>query len=161
MSKEEMGRGVWEHHASMMRLAVSIVHNCQDAEDAVSEAAVRAMSSADGLRDESRLRQWLLSITAHCCYDCLRKKKREQPTGNVGLFDLPVFEAEPDNPVFQKLQTLPASLSQVLTLYYYEGYLAREIAKILRIPLSTVLMRMSRGRRKLKALYEAEGRDAQ
>ena len=60
-----------------------------------------------------------------------------------------------------KLRTLDPKLSQVLALYYYEGYLTREIAQILGVPLSTVLMRLKRGRAKLKTLYEAEGRCAQ
>ena len=135
MTRENMGRRVWEHRVPMMRLAVSMLKNPQDAEDAVGEAVVRAMNAAESLRSEEQLRQWLLSIVAHCCQDQLRRKKRER--------------------------TLDPKLSQVLALYYYEGYLTREIAQILGVPLSTVLMRLKRGRAKLKTLYEAEGRCAQ
>lgn len=161
MTRENMGRRVWEHRVPMMRLAVSMLKNPQDAEDAVGEAVVRAMNAAESLCSEERLRQWLLSIVAHCCQDQLRRKKREQPTDDMTVFDQPVFEPLAEDSLMAKLRTLDPKLSQVLALYYYEGYLTREIAQILGVPLSTVLMRLKRGRAKLKTLYEAEGRCAQ
>ena len=56
MTREDMGRRVWEHRVPMMRLAVSMLKSPQDAEDAVSEAIVRAMGGAESLRNEQRLK---------------------------------------------------------------------------------------------------------
>ena len=161
MTREDMGRRVWEHRVPMMRLAVSMLISLQDAEDAVSESIVRAMGGAESLRNEQRLKPWLLSIVAHCCHDQLRRKKRERPTDDMAVFDRPVFEPLAEDSLMAKLRALDPKLSQVLALYYYEGYLTREIAQILGVSLSTVIMRLKRGRAKLKALYEAEGRCAQ
>lgn len=45
MSPDELGRRVWELRGPLMRLACAIVRRQQDAEDAVSEAVVRAFES--------------------------------------------------------------------------------------------------------------------
>ncbi len=151
-----MGRCVWAHRVSMLRLALSMLRSPQDAEDAVGEAMVKALQGADGLRDPDKLKPWVLRITARCCQDMLRRRKREQPTCDASVFDQPVFAQEPEDSLLQKLRALPPKQAQVLALYYYENYASREIAQVLGVPLSTVLMRLKRGRERLKAAYETE-----
>lgn len=155
MTREEMGRRAWEYRVPMMRLAASMLNSWHDAEDAVSDALVKAMASAETLRDETRLKPWLMSIVAHGCQDLLRQRKREQPTDT--LPEAAALTPLGEDSLLIKLRTLNPKQAQVLALYYYEGCLAREIAQILRVPLSTVLMRLKRGRAALKALYEEEG----
>lgn len=157
MTKETLGQRIWENRNSLMRFALSIMHNGADAEDAVSDAVVRAMNDIGRLRSEEKLRQWLFSITAHCCYDLMRHKKREEATEDMGRFDTPVFMAPLEGTVYDHIARLKPAFRQVLVLYYYEGFPVREIAKVLKMPLSTVLMRLSRGRQKLRDMYEAEG----
>lgn len=162
MNSEQMGQAIWTHRVSMTRLASSIVASSQDVEDTVSEAVVKAMQGAEKLRDETKLKSWLLSITAHCCYDLLRAKKREQLTNEAKCFDMPVFDHALDGTLQASIQMLEPKYRQVLILYYYEEFVARDIAGILGISLSTVLMRLKRGREKLKTIYQnMEGGDQQ
>ena len=79
MSPDELGRRVWELRGPLMRLACAIVRRQQDAEDAVSEAVVRAFESLPALRYDAAVRPWLMKITARCCYDRLRRLRRETP----------------------------------------------------------------------------------
>ena len=101
-----------------------------------------------------------MRITARCCYDALRKQKREvlysEPveTGET-LFIEPVEET-----LYGKLRHLPQGQAQVLVLYYYEGYSTAEIARILGLPRAAVSMRMTRGRNRLRAILEEENADA-
>lgn len=66
MSPDELGRRVWELRGPLMRLACAIVRRQQDAEDAVSEAVVRAFESLPALRCDAAVRPWLMKITARC-----------------------------------------------------------------------------------------------
>ena len=157
MTRDVLGQKIWENRNGLMRFALSIVHTGADAEDAVSEAVVRAMTDIGKLRNEEKLKQWLFSITAHCCYDLLRRKKREEVTGDMERFDAPVFETPLEGTVYDHIAALRPAMREVLVLYYYEGFLAKDIAHVLKIPVSTVLMRLLRGRQKLKDMYEAEG----
>lgn len=68
---------LWILRDSMLRVAISILHHRQNAEDAVSNAILQAYRKRDSLRNDDALKSWLLRITANCCYDLVRKDKRE------------------------------------------------------------------------------------
>ncbi len=142
----------WDRRVSLMRVAVSIVRRSQDAEDAVSNAILQAGCAAGSLRDERRFDAWLMRILVRCCYDILRRSRRESPGE---LPEQPVFERE-GGELWAALRTLSPPYRRVLILYYYEGFKAREIASILGVPIGTVLARLARGRAKLKDMIAAE-----
>lgn len=137
---------------SLLRLAGSIVKHSQDAEDAVSAAMVQAYQKVDELRDETKLRSWMLTITTRCCYDLMRKGKRERPIEDASVFDTSIFQ--PNGTLYEMLRELPSTSAQVLTLYYYEGLSTAEIASVLGLARPTVSMRMVRGRKQLKNILE-------
>ena len=144
---------IWQYRLPMLRLAASILHHPQNAEDAVSAAMLHALQKCAGLRDLSALKPWLMQITARCAYDLLRREKRDkqnQPPIEYVLFP------DVEGTLFAQLSRLPKKCAQVLTLYYYEGFDTREIARVLGISPTTVRMRMSRGRKQLKAILEEE-----
>ena len=154
MEKEALGQALWAQRVSLLRLALSIVRNPQDAEDAVSAAIVKAYQKADTLQSADKLRPWMMTITARCCYDLLRRRKRENLSGNEQLVSFPVLLADQPSTVYETLLELPPPLSQVLTLYYYEGFAVQEIAHILHLNRTTVSMRLARGRRQLRELLK-------
>lgn len=157
MDKESIGQYIWENRISMLRLASSILHHAADTEDAVSDAVVRAFANADALRDETKFKPWILKITARCCYDLLHRNKREEPRDVIELPDMQPSVYTATYGVFDRIQALPDGYRQTMLLYYHDGFKAKEISKILDCPLSTVLMRISRGRQKLKKGFETEG----
>ena len=154
MEKDALGQALWAQRVSLLRLALSIVRNPQDAEDAVSAAIVKAYQKADTLQSADKLRPWMMTITARCCYDLLRRRKRENLSGNEQLVSFPVLLADQPSTVYETLLELPPPLSQVLTLYYYEGFAVQEIAHILHLNRTTVSMRLARGRRQLRELLK-------
>ena len=154
MNREEMTRALVEHRVSMLRLSFAIIHNGADAEDAVSEASVKALRKCGSLRDATKVKKWLMSIAARAAYDILRMRKREMPVSE--LPEIPVLDYAEESIFARIRRELPPGYADVLVLYYYEGYLAKEIAETLRLPLGTVTMRLSRGRDKLKRIL-AEG----
>lgn len=56
------------------------------------------------------------------------------------------FESEEDG-MMEAILSLPAKYTDVVYLYYYEGYKTHEIAKILHCSPSTVRNRLSRARK--------------
>lgn len=58
----------------------------------------------------------------------------------------------PDSAVLDAVSSLPESYRAVIHLFYYCGYRADEIGRILGIPTPTVYTRLARGRAKLKDL---------
>lgn len=152
MERERLGREIWAMRVSLLRLAGSILHQPQDAEDAVSAAIVTAYQKAETLRDEGKLRPWLMTITARCCYDQLRRAQRERPVADVPGAQATLFTS--GETLYDTLLELPPHLAQVLTLYYYEGFSTAEIAAVLGVGRTAVSMRLARGRRLLKEKLE-------
>ena len=149
---------LWELRDSMLRVAISILHHRQNAEDAVSNAILQAYRKRDSLRNDDALKSWLLRITANCCYDLVRKDKRERGYAEGMQPGVQMFDYQ-ENTLFDMLTRLPLSLMQVLNLYYYENYSTAEIADILGLSCATVRMRMTRGRKLLKQMLQ-EGEEA-
>jgi len=156
LDKDMLAERLWRHRGRLLRLAMSILANAQDAEDAVSEAAVRAFRHRGELRDEEKALQWLLSIVARASYDLIRKNGRERRAAGEMPRAMPVPVPATDS-IYPLLFRLPAGDRQVLTLYYYEDMPAREIAAVLNVSAASVNMRLMRARRRLKAILEQEG----
>ena len=155
MEKQQLDDAIWDLHTPMLRLALSICRHPQDAEDAVSAAVLAAYRKLHTLRSEAALKPWLLRITARCCYDLLRRKKRDEPIESE-ILETCLFEEIRENTLLELLKQLPPGQAHVLTLYYYEGFSAQEIGRILRLPRTTVSMRMSRGRHRLKEILKEQ-----
>ncbi len=68
-----------QHRAGMYRVALSMLRSAHDAEDAVSQATMKAYASLHTLKDWGKVRPWLTRITVNACHTTLRRRKRESP----------------------------------------------------------------------------------
>jgi RNA polymerase sigma-70 factor (ECF subfamily) len=147
-----------------------------DAEDMVQECLLKAFQRFDQLRDVAAGRGWLTSILVNCCRDLVRANARhpdeidvddleqfslfrhityEDPypySDSLHLDFLAEFGADDVRAVVMRL---PLTYRVPLVLVYMEGFLAREVAEMLDVPLGTVLSRLHRGRKLFeKQLWE-------
>jgi RNA polymerase sigma-70 factor (ECF subfamily) len=149
-------------HAAAMRLTGSTA----DAEDLVQETLAKAYAHASSYQQGTNLRAWLMRIELNTFYDACRARQRrgwEVPLEAGGADLAPaVPSAEDDalarmpNPVvLAALRDLPGRYRAVVCLADVEGYSYAEIAGQLRLPLGTVMSRLHRGRKRLRAALEA------
>ena len=89
--------------------------------------------------------------------DGLRRLRRETPCEDPEPLCAPV-EPHGDGTLADLIAQLPAGQREAITLYYYEGFSAQEVAQALGVPRPTACMRLSRGRKRLRWLIETEGR---
>ncbi len=155
MNANHTAEMAWELRHNMMRVALGILQQNANAEDAVSEALFKAYQNAHTLREERYFKTWIMRILVRCCYDMLRKHKREVLVEDFSVYDKPALENQ-EGSVFELLQALPLHYRDVLILHYYEGFKAKEIAHVLGLPTPTVLVRLARGRDRLRLLLEKE-----
>ena len=153
MNGEELERRIVALTATLYRVSYGLLRNETDREDAVQAAIEKAWRKASTLRDESRLKPWLVRVLVNECYTLLRRKAREVP-----VEALPEPEPAPDgNPALHDaLLALPEELRLPIVLHYMEGFSVAEVAAALRCPRGTVLSRMSRARARLKTLLTEE-----
>ena len=150
IKKEEFERLVIENQLSMYRLAMSILKNSNDAEDAVSETVLTAYEHLSSLKKSDSFKAWMMTILVNVSKKMLRKKKRVVLYDDLGLFEKSTDEGSCE--MWEAVLTLNAKYAKVVILYYYEGFSTREIARILHIPEGTVKSRLSRARSKLQQI---------
>jgi len=145
------------------RLALRIVGDCGEAEDALQDALYNAWRALPRFRGESRFLTWLYRIVWRVSVDRLRKAKAlpvdadlldaAQAQGDdAGWYDpeRSLEGAETRREVEQALGRLPVAYRTALTLYYIEGLPVREVAQVLEVPVGTVKTHLHRARLALK-----------
>lgn len=162
-SAGDMSQRLEQHRGAISRYIRNMVRDSADAEDLTQETFIRAVRQQATLRDQDALLSWLYQIATHACLDHLRQKTRlrdrrhEQPVEEVQIEDhraeSPLLVVQ-RNQMSECVQGYVAQLSDnyraVLLLHDVDGASAIEIARLLDLPLSTVKMRIHRGRRKLQ-----------
>lgn len=142
------------------------------AEDLVQETLIRAYRSFGTLKEDDAAARWLKSILVNVFRDELRKSARsvnELPVEEVDDFSLyrTLVEVDPlpysdtlhldflrvfgKDDVREVLLRLPELYRAPLVLRYMDGFATKEIARMLEVPLGTVLARLHRGRKRFEA----------
>ncbi len=147
MTKETFTDLVLESEKTMYRVALSILKNESDCEDAVQTAILTAYEKLSDLRNEAFFKTWLIRILINACNKQLRHRSRQtELTEDVEASSGTVESLE----IREALEKLPGKFRQVIVLYYIEEFSVKEIKQILRIPEGTVKSRLSKGRELLR-----------
>ena len=137
-------------------MAYRLTGNAHDAEDLVQETMLRAHRSFDRYRPGTNARAWLFTILHRLRTDALRRKGRRPETVEL-LDDGPPVPAVHERiltsgheDVVQALEGLSETFRSAVVLRDIEEFSYAEIAKILGIPVGTVMSRIHRGRALLR-----------
>lgn len=149
------------YSGKVMAIALNILKNKQEAEDACQEAFLKAFCHIDKFDVHKDFKAWLYSIVCHQCLDQIRKKKRF-----FNLFNKMKKEtSEILNPNYVKQnerEPLPSRLLDILNprekvalcLWANEGYTGEEIAQTMGCSSSTARVHLFKARKKIKTVLE-------
>lgn len=143
-----------EYQKSIYLAAFQICRNVEDANDIVQDTLLTYYLKHMDYRSEDHLRAWLLRVAINKAKDKTRSFWRRQVELQDIMQDIPVFEQEEEQTLFEEVMNLPEKYRIVIHLFYYEDYSVREIAEVLRISENNVKVRLSRGRSLLKEKLE-------
>ncbi len=144
----------------LRRHAVYLLYSRADADDLVQDCLEAALSKKELLQDPAKLRSWLFAILNNLFLMRLRSHARRGPALPIEDFVDSLAAAVPpeDRDTARDLARAMARLSvehrQVLLLLNVEGYSYQEVADTLELPIGTVMSRLARARRRLRALLE-------
>ena len=145
------------NYASLYRFALSLCRTPADAADLTQEAFQKLAQHGDSLRDPSRAKSWLFTTV----YRAFLQRRRH----DTHFPEVELSEAEPFLPYEREtdlssrldaatalaaLLTLDEHFRAPLTLFYLEDHSYAEIAKILDVPIGTVMSRIARGKALLR-----------
>lgn len=144
-----------QHKEMLYNTAMLLLRNEDDALDAVQDAILSCWEELPALKHTQYFKTWLTRILLNKCYDCLRFRKHFAEPG--ADFD-PGVETDWDTglDVGQALERLPQMDQVVLSLFYYDGFRTKEIAKALSISDEAVRVRLSRSRNRFKKILTEE-----
>jgi len=137
--------------ADMFRIAMSILNNKDDADDAVCEAVVKAYENIHKLNDCKFFKTWIIRTLINQANDAYKKRNK--------IIYLHELAGEPryedaydlgDDELSAAVSDLSVEYKTVITLYYFQDMRIKEIASVLKIPQGTVKWRLSKAKSKLK-----------
>ena len=137
------------------RLLGARVH---DAEDAVQEAWMRAVTGLHAWKGDAEFGAWLRAIAAHVAIDALRKSERLEPEVDAVWSDEEWSSDRLD--LETAIVALPAGYRAVIVLHDVEGFTHEEIGVQLGITAGTSKGQLFKARRAVRARLapKTEGR---
>lgn len=138
---------------SMYKVAWAYLKNDEDVADAIQETILKCYEKLSTLKKDSYFKTWMIRILINNCNEMLRHKGRVFPTMEMeeGIFEESGYV---DCEWKEILASLEEKYQVVMLLYYSKSLSVKEIAALLEISQNTVLTRLSRARKQLRAEYE-------
>ncbi len=159
---------VADHHAAMYRVALRLTGCTNAARDLVQEAYLQAWSGLEGLRDPQRMTSWLFAILRNQHLKRVRREGRNRPLREQDLQNLSdhhpassrTYSGTVPQETIDQVQTAVEQLDDdhkwPLLLHVMEELSVQEVATALELPPGTVMSRLHRARKKLKAIIERQ-----
>lgn len=161
--KEKFKEIVNRYRGRVMALALNILGNREDAEDACQEAFIQVYRNLDNFNMQKSFSNWLYTILYNRCIDQLRKRhrfynffkrmKREPSFSGVNQESNQSRERPIDRSILKELSPKERS---ALFLWVEDGYTSEEIAGVLKCSSSTARVHLFKARKKIKGILEKE-----
>lgn len=146
------------HQASpaVYGFAISILKNEHDAEDVLHDCFLRIYSFAGSYKPKGKPMAWILTITKNLCYSKLGQQRGDTQLELLEnqLGENPMTSAEDRAVISACMRLLTDEERQIVSLHAVGGLKHREIARMLSLPVSTVLSKYNRALKKLRAQLE-------
>jgi RNA polymerase sigma-70 factor (ECF subfamily) len=147
--------------ALAMAMAMNILGNRDDAEDACQEAFLQVYRNLGNFDRSRNFKTWFYTILYRRCLDYLRRRRRSlelvKKAGREAVLLQPAA-ANPDPPArglpSDLLERLNARERTALCLWANDGYTAGEISEVLRCSAGTARVYLFQARKKIKKLLE-------
>ncbi len=156
---------VKRYESRVASTVIGMLGECDEADDVGQEVFIRLYKSLSKFRGEASLGTYVTRIAINLSLNELKRRKRQsllhffKPADE--LIDLPDkknhFEQRAAKElVNMALQKLDPPFRMVVVLRLIDGYSTQETADILKIPVGTVLSRLTRGQKKLRDILSPD-----
>lgn len=147
------------YEGQIARVVKGMLGECAEAEDIGQETFIRFYKSINKFRNESQLGTYLTRIAINLSLNELKKRKKKQKifsSDENKILKISSKEVNHDinEMVTIALQSLDVKYRSVIVMRMLQGYDTKETAQILKIPVGTVLSRLSRAQDKLRILLK-------
>jgi len=148
MDNNSLTEIVAKYRKTVFRIALGYVKNTHDADDITQNVFMKLCDKSDAFVSEEARKAWLIRVTINESKNLLKSswfRRRESLDESLAA-----PEKEEEIGIFEYVKALKPKYRTVIYLYYYERYTSVEIAKLLKMPESTVTTHLHRAREQLK-----------
>ena len=142
------------YEASVRGVAVRILHNVHDGQDAAQETFIKAYAKLATLRKPERFGAWVTQIARRTALDLAKKKSRQpamqtldgtEPAGNDGRLN------DESEALLAAVMRLPDQEKRAVLLHHFDRHPVRRIAALTGRSVGTVTKQLSRAYGHLRA----------
>lgn len=155
------------YQQDVYRMALSILDDPDDADDATQEVFLSALRGLESFRETSSLKTWLIRITINVCRSRLQRQIRRGRLQQIlqSLFHLRGEQAHPEDEAMKNqadaalrkaIHNLDDKHRIPIVLRYYHDLPVADIAEMLGIPVGTVHSRLNHAREQLRTLVKED-----
>lgn len=155
------------YQSKIYQLCYRMLGNRQEAEDAVQETFLRVHLNLNRYHNDYKFSTWIFRIATNYCIDRLRQRKQVYSL-DAKLQDdesddhYSIIAQEKDSPenqvifnetqksVHKAIDSLPSKYKTLIILRYIHDLSLQELCDILNLPMTTVKVRLHRGREYLR-----------
>jgi len=146
-------------------LALRMMKDRNLAEEVSQTTFIKIYKKLYSFKGQSKFSSWVYRITYNTCLDELRKRKKSYKLVEINEYtehELVSFEnvldkmhrEELSETIKLGLKELPGEMAFLITLYYFEDYSVKEIAKTLNIKMNNAKVKLHRARLKLTEILK-------
>lgn len=172
---ELFGVLIERYELKIERYARKMLSNREDIKDVIQEIFIKAYININSFDKKKKFSSWLYRIAHNEVVNLFLKNKRKNflPLFETDAFFPHQLESKENDAVkrverlymqkiieqfFDKLQD---KYKEPIELYYLEDFSYKEIADIMRLPISTVGVRIKRGKEMMRNIFKKQGYDYQ
>jgi RNA polymerase sigma-70 factor (ECF subfamily) len=158
--QEQFGHLVDRYETKLKRYGKKFLAHHDDIDDIVQDVFISAFRAIQSFDTAERFSPWIYRIAHNAFVNALRKQKHSPLSIDFDtLLSYPApqdtAEKERDRAEFRQLidrglAELAPKYREVLVLHYYEDLSYKDIAQVLKVPIGTVGIRLSRAKDALK-----------
>lgn len=149
-SEEETNIAIEKYSDMIRRICMVNLKNYADTEDVFQTVFMKYVLSSKPFESDEHEKAWFIRVTLNACKDVFKSFFRTK-TDPLEALDSYKGELSTDaTDLLKVVLALPEKYRQVIYLYFYEGYSAVEIGKILGKNTNTVYTLLSRAKKILK-----------
>ena len=152
-----------ETYKGVFSFIYSMISNYEDTEDLMQETFIKVRQNIQSYKLGTNFSSWMLQIAKNLTIDFIRREKKQN---TITLDFIENMASSNDANIEQKLylhnklnECLPEVERQIVILHIINGYKNREIAKLLNLPLGTVLWKYNRAMKILKNNLKEENNE--
>lgn len=153
-SEEEANRAIRLYADTVRRICMVHLKNYSDTEDIFQTVFLKYVLHPEPFESEDHEKAWIIRVTVNACKDLLKNVFRSRTVPLDTLIETPQAQEFRHTELLEAVLSLPAKYKDVVYLYYYEGYSAEEISRILKKNVNTVYTLLTRARKILKKELE-------